>query len=104
MDISPTIEITFLLAVVFLYMVPRIIKSRWYFLRAHFPVKKNDLMDANFCWGRANIGGIFCRYAIFSAIEKKGIYLKQAIPFSIYLPPIFIDWNEVEGLIMFEDI
>lgn len=92
------------LIVLFLYFLHWIRKTRWHILAKHYQVEKSQYENVHFKYGNANIGGKFRWNAVFSAIEKDGVYLRKPYPFSIFMTAIFIPWQDVKQVVIVDDL
>lgn len=79
-------------------------KTRWNFIHKHYPAERSQYVETKFKYGKANIGGKFRWNSVFSAIEKNGIFLRKPFPFSLFMPPIFIPWDDVDYITVVDDI
>jgi hypothetical protein len=55
-------------------------------------------------YGIANVGEVYNRNAVYSAIEKNGIFLRKPFPFSIFMPAIFIPWEHIQEISIVDNI
>ena len=87
----------------FVYLF-RVIK--WYSIRKAFPL--NDAapkdQDIYLQFGKANICGHHMRNNVFSGIMAAGVVIKKPFPFSLFMPPIFIPWVDIEQVSLVSDI
>jgi len=82
----------------------RVIK--WYSIRKAFPlnVAASKHQDIYLQFGKANIDGHHMRNNVFSGIMADGVVIRKPFPFSLFMPPIFIPWVEIEQVSLVSNI
>ena len=87
----------------FVYLF-RVIK--WYSIRKAFPLNVTPSKDQDIYlqFGKANICGHHMRNNVFSGITAEGVVIKKPFPFSLFMPPIFIPWVDIEQVSLVSDI
>jgi len=73
-------------------------QTGWRTLSKKFPLSKLAIDNVNLKqkYGRANIGGIYRRNSVFSAITEDGVFIRKPFPFSVIMPEIYIPSNEID--------
>jgi len=86
-----------ILAANFVYLLRA---TKWYSVRKSFPLNTAGPVDekTHLSYGKANLCGHYVRNKVFSGIIKDGVVIKKPFPFSTFMPPIFIPWDEIEHI------
>jgi hypothetical protein len=92
------------LIILFFYFLFWIRKTKWNLVHKQYPAEKSSLENLKMNYGIENVGGVYNRNAVFSAIEKDGIFMRKPFPFSIFMPAIFIPWEHVQEVSIIDNI
>lgn len=73
-------------------------KTGWRNLSLRYPLSKtkSEKVNSHLSYNRSNVGGVYERNSVFSAIIREGVIIRKPFPFSIIMPAIFIPWSDIE--------
>ena len=77
-------------------------KTGWREISEKYPLPRDRYAEINTIlkYGRANIGGIYSRNSVFSAITVEGVFVRKPFPFNLLMPPIFIPWDRIDSVVI----